>query len=288
MDKNTILAIILSVVVITVGMSIQTTFFGPTTVEPAQTQTAVSASEEGYLAPASYAQLPSSLAWGSGLPGSLTAVGQQPGSTPFTFTTEYFSITFNPAGASISSFRLNKHLDKGEPVELLFKDSESHDAFLSMREMTAPTPSMPSSRTRVGNTVTFSRDFAILGEDGTAGDTFTITKTYTFGDAGLPLRGRCRDDQQRNKAIPLVYENSAYTLAFEPQIGPPSPRWTRTTTTDASHQEDGAKKKTMPKLSSGLYTTGKPLVGRPRRQVLLLHRRPRCHFLHGEPHRAGG
>ena len=261
MDKNTILAIILSVVVITVGMSIQATFFGPTTVEPAQTQTAVSASEEGYLAPASYAQLPSSLAWGSGLPGSLTAVGQQPGSTPFTFTTEYFSITFNPAGASISSFRLNKHLDKGEPVELLFKDSESHDAFLLYAGNDRSNPiDAVFAHTVVGNTVTFSRDFAILGQDGTPGDTFTITKTYTFGDADYLFEVDVEMTNSVNKAIPLVYENSAYTLAFEPQIGPSFASLDKNYNYRRFYiREDGAKKKTMPKLSSGLYTTGKPL-----------------------------
>ena len=261
MDKNTILAIILSVVVITVGMSIQATFFGPTTVEPAQTQTAVSASEEGYLAPASYAQLPSSLAWGSGLPGSLTAVGQQPGSTPFTFTTEYFSITFNPAGASISSFRLNKHLDKGEPVELLFKDSESHDAFLLYAGNDRSNPiDAVFAHTVVGNTVTFTRDFAILGQDGTPGDTFTITKTYTFGDADYLFEVDVEMTNSVNKAIPLVYENSAYTLAFEPQIGPSFASLDKNYNYRRFYiKEDGAKKKTMPKLSSGLYTTGKPL-----------------------------
>ncbi len=261
MDKNTILAVILSVVVITIGMTIQTTFFAPTPVEATATQTTVASSEPSYLEPAHYAYLPSNLAWGSGLPGSLVAVGDEPSSTQFSFSTEYFSITFNPVGAAISSFRLNKHLDKGNPVELLFKGEDSHDAFLlyAGSDRSNPIDAVFAHKV-VGNTVIFSRDFAILGEDGKTGDTFTIKKTYTFGDTDYLFEVDIETKNSVNKAIPLVFDNSAYTLAFEPQIGPSF------ATLDKNYnyrrfyiKEDGAKKKTMPKLSSGSYTTGKPL-----------------------------
>ena len=261
MDKNTILAVILSVVVITVGMTIQTTFFTPTPVETTQTQTSVSPSESTYLEPTKYTQLPSNLAWGSNLPGSLVAVGDEPESRLFEFSTEYFSLTFNPAGAAISSFRLNKHLDAGAPVELLFKGDDSNDAFLlyAGSDRSNPIDAVFSHKV-VGNTVVFSRDFAILGEDGTIGDVFTITKTYTFGDTDYLFQVDVETKNSVNKAIPLVYDNSAYTLAFEPQIGPSFASLDKNYNYRRFYiKEDGAKKKTMPKLSSGSYKTEKPL-----------------------------
>ena len=145
---------------------------------------------------------------------------------------------------------MNKHLDKGEPVELLFKDSESHDAFLLYAGNDRSNPiDAVFAHTVVGNTVTFSRDFAILGQDGTPGDTFTITKTYTFGDADYLFEVDVEMTNSVNKAIPLVYENSAYTLAFEPQIGPSFASLDKNYNYRRFYiREDGAKKKTMPKF----------------------------------------
>ncbi len=261
MDKNTILAVILSVVVITVGMTIQTTFFAPAPVEARQSTTVVAPTEPTYLDPVSYAQLPSNLAWGSNLPGSLVAVGPEPDKRPFEFSTEYFGITFNPEGAAVSSFRLNKHLDAGAPVELIFKGDDSHDAFLLYAGSDRSNPiDAAFAHTVVGNTVVFSRDFAILGEDGKAGDSFTITKTYTFGDKDYLFQIDVQTKNSMNKAIPLLFDNSAYTLAFEPQIGPSFASLDKSYNYRRFYiKEDGAKKKTMPKLSSGSYKTDKPL-----------------------------
>jgi len=261
MDKNTILAVVLSVIVITVGMTIQTTFFSPTPVEVAPTQTEVIEIEHTYLEPARYAMLPSNLAWGSNLPGSVVAVGDDPSATPFEFTTDYFGITFDPTGGAISSFRLNRHLDAGEPVELLFKNGDSNNAFLlyAGNDRTNPIDATFSHQV-VGNKVIFSRDFAILDEAGNAGDVFTIKKIYTFGDKEYLFQLDVEMTNSVNKAIPMVFDNSAYTLAFEPQIGPSFASLDKNYNYRRFYiKEDGAKKKTMPKLSSGSYNTEKPL-----------------------------
>lgn len=61
MDRNTILAIILSVLVITIGMTIQATFFAPS-VQEEVVEEAINV-EEIYLQPETYSKLPSNLAW---------------------------------------------------------------------------------------------------------------------------------------------------------------------------------------------------------------------------------
>ncbi len=175
MDKNTILAIVLSVLVITIGMTIQATFFAPATppeVVPTteRVQTSVSSSDSGqstYLAPAQSSQVSANIAWDSSLPGSMVAVGNEGNKTPFTFETNYFLIEFNPNGASIASFKLKDHLDEGEPVELLFKDATSNDAFLMYAGNDKTNPIDATFRYQIiGNQVQFTQEFALLEEDG--------------------------------------------------------------------------------------------------------------------------
>ncbi len=265
MDKNTILAIVLSVVVITVGMTIQTTFFAPDPVSATTTEETVSqtsSTSTNALEPAQSSIVSADLAWGSSLPGSLVAVGSNGTSDPFTFETDYFIITFDPNGAGISSFKLKKHLDQGEPVELLFKGADSNDAFLMYAGNDRTNPITANFRYQiVGNKVKFTQDFALLGEDGkTAGSPFTITKTYSFGTEDYLFQVDVQTTNSVNKAIPLSFNNFAYTLAFEPQIGPSF------STLNGNYnyrrfyiKEDGSNKKNQVKLSNGAYSTTKPL-----------------------------
>ena len=113
MDRNTIIAIVLSVIVITVGMTIQTAFFPPEI--PA-------VAEEGTVVETIDATLPGE----SG--SSIEATGENPDSTPFTVTAGSYAITFDPKGASVSSIKLTEHLDGEEPVELIFKDADDENA----------------------------------------------------------------------------------------------------------------------------------------------------------------
>ena len=265
MDKNTIIAIVLSVVVITVGMTIQTTFFTPepTVQTQATVQPVVVPSDSATLAPAQNAFVSANLAWDSNLPGSLVAVGEKGSSSKFTFSTKYFTIEFNPVGASVSSFRLNKHLENGEPVELLFKGKTGNDAFLMYPGSDKTNPIDANFRYSInGNKVTFSQDFEVLDKTGkSTGEPFTINKIYTFGDEDYLFQLEVNMRNSVNKAIPLSFENFAYTIAYEPQIGP---SFTTAPNNNYNYRrfyikEDGSSKKTQIKLSNGNYTTTKPL-----------------------------
>ena len=252
MDKNTILAIVLSVVVITVGMTIQTSFFAPPPTATVQQSPAVpapgtQADSSSLLAPAQNAMVSANIAWNSGLPGSLVAVGETGTATPFVYRTPLFTIEFNPVGGSISSFKLNKHLDDGEPVELLFQGETSNDAFLMYAGNDKSNPIDATFRHAIkGNKVVFSQDFEMLNKEGkTTGETFTINKTFTFGENDYLFQVDINMQNSVNKSIPLSFENFAYTLAFEPQIGP---SFTSAPTTNYNYRrfyikEDGSTKK---------------------------------------------
>ncbi len=271
MDKNTILAIVLSVVVITVGMTIQTTFFAPDpTAMPQQSAVQTAPGTQGststtssLLAPAENAMVSANIAWDSGLPGSLVAVGEVGTSNPFIYKTPLFTIEFNPVGAAISSFKLNKHLDEDEPVELLFQGEQSNDAFLLYAGNDKSNPIDATFRHAIkGNRVVFSQDFEMLNAEGkTTGEYFTVNKTFTFGENDYLFQVDINMQNSVNKSIPLSFENYAYTLAFEPQIGP---SFTSLPNNNYNYRrfyikEDGSTKKKQIKLSNGLYNTTVPI-----------------------------
>ena len=227
MDRNTVLAIVLSVIIIVVGFSIQSIFFAPETdttavesTSQAAPQTATTAEQAQVPVTASPQSAPSEI---SGTPGAIEALGDDPVISEFAFETEVFSIVFDADTASIDSMKLKKHLDEGNPVELIFNDETDESAFQHYFGYNT------NSRTDYGYnvsrpddmTVVFSRDFTIVGSDGNLlPEYFTFIKTYRFapGDYLFELSIEIRNSV--NEVIPLNYNGFAYTLGFGPQIGP--------------------------------------------------------------------
>jgi YidC/Oxa1 family membrane protein insertase len=238
MDKRTILAMFLTIVVVTLGMFVQTTFFTPDVITSEETvvqqedvatnteqvsNTIQTSSNQNTLdSNTNYTYINEKNAWNSGLPGSFSAVEDQSSEEEFIYENGVLSITFDTKGASISSIKLKEHLDTdGNPVELLFKGDSDKNAFLMYAGKDRTNPIDANFNYSVnGNEVTFTKTFALIDADSNPGDTFKISKTYTFGENEYLFEVDVNIENSVNKAIPLNFENNSYTLAFEPQIGP--------------------------------------------------------------------
>ena len=200
MDRNTIIAIVLSVIVITVGMGIQTAFFAPEMPMPTNEAEVI-------------AEIDASLPEASG---GFSAVGADPDPTPFTVAAGAYEVEFDPRGASVSSIRLTEHLDEGEPVELLFKDADDENAFMLYAggDHSSPVDAVFSHSESVNsnglNIVSFSRDFTTSD-----GHPFTISKQYAIPDNG---------EYMMQLAVSVKTADGspapAYTISVGPQIGP--------------------------------------------------------------------
>ena len=94
MDRNTIIAIVLSVIVITVGMTVNAVFF------PTDYSTQTTTTETGTVEVVDDIDTV-----------DVSAVSQAEDTSEFDIDTEAFSVTFDPAGASVSSIRLKNHLE---------------------------------------------------------------------------------------------------------------------------------------------------------------------------------
>ena len=116
MDRNTIIAIVLSVVVIVVGMTLQTLFM-----EPQMAAAAAEAEVSESIDTDGVQPLTGSI--------DLRAVDDVTDTSEFSVQTDNFDITFNPNGGTISSIKTAKHLENGNPVELLYRDADDPDAF---------------------------------------------------------------------------------------------------------------------------------------------------------------
>ncbi len=247
MDRNTIIAIVLSVIVITLGMTIQTTFFTPEITDP------VPVPEETV---SSAADLPAASSDG------ITPIGEDPDSTPFTVESGEYSITFNPKGAGISSIKLRNHDDKGEPVELLFKEEGDPDAFTMYAGNGTNTPidavfSYTQSEASAANgnvtLVAFTRSFRM---DDT-GEVFTLEKRYAIPlDDEFMIQLAVKVNTPDGSSIPINSDQAMYTLSVGPQIGPAFESlssnydWRR-----VEVKYDDSSDKSTPKFRNGVFVS---------------------------------
>lgn len=247
MDKKTILAIVLTVIVITISMFVQSYFFAPTYDDStAQTQTT-----EQPSAVSETQSTETTLSYGA------VSKGKNTSSEPFTYTTDLYTVTFDPAGASISSLVINdqKNAD-GENVDIVFRGENDHNAFLLYWGDDTKNPIVDNfAYTVEGGKVIFTNDY--LNEKG---EKFTIVKTFEFKD-GEYLFAVTVDIIGDSGFSGISSNGYAYTLAYEPQVGPAFSQMKnsaydyRRVYVDA-FKNNGKLKKSMAKFnSSGIYTT---------------------------------
>lgn len=208
MDRNTIIAIVLSVVVIVVGMTLQTLFM-----EPQMAAAAAEAEVSESIDTDGVQPLTGSI--------DLRAVGDVTDTSEFSVQTDNFDITFNPNGGTISSIKTAKHLENGNPVELLYRDADDPDAFTiyygADNSFEVDVPFSYTTRTSVDGSlrqVIFSRDFE--KEDGSG--RFTLEKTYTIPSSDeYMIRMDIKAYTADGSALPL---DRGYTVSVGPQVGP--------------------------------------------------------------------
>ena len=231
MDKNTLYAVILSVVVITVGFMVQNMLYPPEPV-PQQTQE----QPEGTTQPDGTAQ-----AEGQQAPGTDETAQPAPTGEPArelaagavapvpedgisaqtrTYGNAVIDVTFSPRGASVTSFRLLEHLSDGEPVEMIFRGREDQAAFrlhFGGPDSEADTALYHYRDTTDPNTVEFYRDFYVVGNEA---EPFRVIKRYNFQPGEYLFEVEVEIENSVNAFIPLNFDGTAYTLEFGPQIGP--------------------------------------------------------------------
>ena len=205
MDRNTIIAIILCVIVITVGMTVQQMFAqssSTTTTETAVTGETVTETAKGSV---------------------YTAVGKDGSADPFTVTTDSLCVTFDPKGGTISSVH-----DEENDVNLLLKEDGDNNAFMlywgddksqavdDIFDYTTDVKAV-SGKSDTITQVTFTRTY----REEESGREFTLEKKYAVpNNSEYMIQLAVTIYSADGEALPVGDGSSMYTVSVGSQVGP--------------------------------------------------------------------
>ncbi|MDR1446621.1 MAG: membrane protein insertase YidC [Treponema sp.] len=216
MEKNTVLAIVLSVVVISGFYLIQGVFFAPKTPEPVRPSAVSEApvmespAQSSDLFPAEESVPAEEVL--SEVPAEAGPVSEE----YITVNTELLTVTLSNKGGDIVSWRLKEHTGTEGFVEMILSgDEEAHAFAVAFGNQNAqPVNSLFNVRRIDPYTVEFYRNFSVPG-----GGLFRLSKRYLFKPADYMFELTVSLDGGRDMQN-FNFGGAAYTLGFGPQIGP--------------------------------------------------------------------
>ena len=220
MEKNTIIAIVLSVVIITAGFYIQEKFFAPP--KPEITETAEPAPEPVKTETAVKEEVKAV---------DVTMLENMSSEAPdpdfykeMALETDVFSILFSNRGGTVKSIKLKEHLENDEPLEMINKNDENLTAFNIHLGDYDSKPlniyfNMKKYKQNGNYIVEFSKDLDLPDSAGNI-IPLSIVKKYIFKQDEYLFELQIQMINRDNKIIKLNNDNYAYTLSFGPQIGP--------------------------------------------------------------------
>ena len=222
MEKEKILAIVLSMAVMVGFFIAQEKFFPPSRPQaPTPAETPITTPAEQIPA-APQSTIADTVEQAAPIQSEFSISSQDEELFPQTVVveTDIMQVTFTNAGGNIVSYKLKNHLDKGEPVDMILTGNVEGQAFaiaLGNREdvmsgRVKPVQNYFRVRTVNDLTVEFSRDFSTP-----QGGYVTLVKRYEFKPDEYMFELTVFMDA-RGSAI--NFGGSAYTLIFGPQIGP--------------------------------------------------------------------
>ena len=239
MQKNTLLAIVLSMVVLIGFYFVQGIFFPP---PAAKTQPVAEQAAPVQVQPSGQSQASQTSTQAMPPPAAQSAYAADPAAasqiyeTPDTtllyeeFTTietGLITVVLSSAGGNIISYKLKQHLDGNEQVEMILTGNAQGHAFTVAFDnienvlggRSRPVSNLFHTRRLSDLSVEFYQDFVIPGTLNTASSTFRMIKRYEFKPDEYMFELRISFDGSHS-TNGFNFNGAAYTLGFGPQIGP--------------------------------------------------------------------
>lgn len=230
MEKNTLLAVVLSVIVITIGFMVQNILYPPEpipqapTAERPQDQEPLTESPAPAESERTTPVQPEAPAQTSAQPVLGNAARALPregiSSSMVQYQNDLMQVEFDPAGARITSMRLTEHLDGNQPVEMIKRGETDRGAFelhFGTDQAQPVTDLFEQVHTDDPHTIAFRRDFYI---EGSPDQPFEVIRRYRFHPGEYVIEVSTEINNSVNRIIPLDYAGTAYTVSVGPQIGP--------------------------------------------------------------------
>ncbi len=229
-DKRTLVAVVLSVVVITGGFLLQAKLFPAPparTGQDSQTNEASAPSQKAQVTPTGAASglgATSLIAAGTTSAEGISAQAQQGPAAERTYTisTDLIEAVLTNRGGEIVSLKLKKHKDKDGEVDLLVPGENGAQGLALAFGGTdvPPVSDLMDAMMLNDTTIVFSRTFLASVPGKNAPVPFTLKKTYTFRNDDYMFGLAIALENSVNEILPLNTEGMAYTLTLGPQIGP--------------------------------------------------------------------
>ena len=217
MDRRTLIAVGLSVVVIVGSLLAQTFLF------PAPDETlAIGAPARGGVTAAGELEPVATARDDAFAPvaSTVSAAGEDSatGARLIMKETDLFALAFSTAGGDLRSIRLKQHHDvDGTAVELVLRPDQHRFFTVSFGGFrTEPVDATFSFQEVDQYTWRFTRQFTA-----TDGVPFTLAKTYTFPPNSYLFELKIEIENSVNELPALDFHGASYTLGIGPQIGPP-------------------------------------------------------------------
>ena len=222
MDKRTVLAVVLSVVILAVGWII-VPMFTPKPATQAPVTTTAPAQVPAPTQPQPAAAAPAAAQ--TAATGKVTPVAQAESANPSNMTvvreTDVYRMSFSRAGGDITSLQLKKYKNlDGTPVEMIFASANGQYPFsISFGDYQEPTTTVlfDLKETTDSNKLAFEFSRGFLSATGVP---FLLKKTYTFYPAEYMMQLDVTVENSVNELPNLGSSQFAYTLGIGPQIGP--------------------------------------------------------------------
>lgn len=230
MEKNTVIAIILSTLVIVLGFTLQAKLFPPAETLPPATvapsteivNESVRPEEEqdSVIVNAAEPQLTNEAIGASGeIEAELPQQDMPLDETHYTIETDLVRVVFTNRGGDVLSYQLKNHSDNGMPIEMAYSQDDNRAFSLILgAENGKVIDELFNVRKINDNSIGFYRSFSVRNADGSTSE-FTLVKQYSFtpNDYLFELKVTIDGDETLSG---LQFGNVAYTLRSSPQIGP--------------------------------------------------------------------
>jgi YidC/Oxa1 family membrane protein insertase len=233
MEKKTLIAIALSMVVIGAGLFIQWKFFPsvPNQEKQAQSQQVVEKEEPVKIndsAPSDWVFNPAADEGNRTVSGDIKA------------ETDLVEVVFSGQGGFIKSYKLKKHKEKnGLPVEMILDEGQKQGAFnITFGNGQNTFNRDPFSLNHVAGTdiYEFYRDYS--AENKNTGETinFRLSKEYKFFPDEYLFELTITLKSVDGKSLPFSKGQALYTLQFGPQLGPEFGKLTKNKNQTGEHR----------------------------------------------------
>ena len=299
-DWRTILAVVLCVIVMTVGFMVPSLFPSSSSSRQAQQSAAASGAPVAAAptAPATPSAVAPAASDGASAAQSATATGVAAAAftgfeapvaeRSYTISTDLIEAVLTNKGGDIVSMKLKKHSDKDGYVDLLVPGAGgSQGLSLSFGDVGAPAVTdLMNVMMLDDTTIEFSRTFLASVPGKATPQPFTLKKTYTFRNGDYMFDLAVELDNSANEVLPLDKGGYAYTLSLGPQIGPKLTR--QPGNNNADYRKfitfvAGKKQRGAPEGGRALCAQGPAVLGGHLWEVFLLGRGSRTDCLQVDP-----